>query len=198
MKKIVLFQFVVLCIILLAGCGQSGGISKEQAQKIGISWKLVSNFVEPEGSFEAKFTIKNGSDFAMDGTNWALFFNMSPRPIQSNKTPQPATVEHINGDWYKMAPAKDFKLNSGDSIVINYRGTDAVIKETDAPLGLYFVFYDKEGKEKDIVQVADYNIEPFTTKEQILRGKNDLRQIPTTETRYKDNLAFTKVGAGSC
>ncbi|GGC07541.1 family 20 glycosylhydrolase [Dyadobacter sediminis] len=195
MKKIVLFQLVVLSFILLAGCGQSGGISKEQAEKIGISWKLVSNFVEPAGSFEAKFTIRNGSDFTMDGSNWALFFNMSPRPIQTNKMPQPATVEHINGDWYKMVPAKDFKLNSGDSIVVNYKGTDAVIKETDAPLGLYFVFYDKEGKEKDIVQVADYSIEPFTTKEQILRGKNDRRQIPTAETRYKDNLAFTKIGA---
>ncbi len=195
MKKTFHFQLVIICLALLAGCGKSGEMSKEEAGKIGVSWKLVSNFIEPDGSFEAKFTIKNGSDFTLDGSNWALFFNMSPRPIQSNKTPQPAVVEHINGDWYKMVAAKDFKLSPGDSVTIHYTGTEGVIKETDAPLGLYFVFYDQEGKEKDIVQVADYVIEPFTTKEQILRGKKDLMPVPTAETRYKDNLAFTKLGA---
>ncbi|TDE11666.1 family 20 glycosylhydrolase [Dyadobacter psychrotolerans] len=193
MKKSVLF--IITSLLMLAGCGKSGKISKEGAQKIGVSWKLVSNFIQPANSFEAKFTLKNGSDFTLNGSNWAMFFNMSPRPIHSNKTPQPAVVEHINGDWYKMVASKDFKLNPGDSIVINYTGTEGIIKETDAPLGLYFVFYDEDGKEKDIVEVADYTIEPFTTKEQILRGKNDLYQVPTAETRYQTNLAFTKLGA---
>ncbi|MCE6988444.1 family 20 glycosylhydrolase [Dyadobacter sp. CY323] len=195
MKRSVHFQLCVLCLIFLFSCGKSGEISKEQAEKIGISWKLVSNFIEPDGSFEAKFTIKNGSNFALDGTNWKLFFNMSPRPIQSNKTPQPAVVEHINGDWYQMVAAKDFKLAAGDSVTITYTGTEGIIKETDAPMGLYFVFYDQDGKEKDIVQVADFTVEPFTTKEQILRGKRDLKVIPTPETRYKENLAFTTLGA---
>jgi len=189
------FLFIITSLLFLAGCGKSGKISKESAGKIGVSWKLVSNFIEPGNTFEAKFTLKNGSDFILNGNNWALFFNMSPRPIHSNKTLQPAVVEHINGDWYKMIPSKDFKLSPGDSIVINYTGTGGVIKETDAPLGLYFVFYDEEGKEKDITEVADYTIEPFTTKEQILRGKKDLHQVPTAETRYQDNLAFTKLGA---
>jgi hexosaminidase len=195
MKRTIHFQLLILCIIFLAACGKSGEVTKEQAEKIGISWKLVSNFIEPEGSFEAKFTIRNGSDITLDGSNWKLFFNMSPRPIHSNKTPQPAVVEHINGDWYQMVAAKDFKLSPGDSISISYTGTEGIIKETDAPMGLYFVFYDQEGKEKDIVQVADFTVEPFTTKEQILRGTRDLKQIPTPETRYKDNLAFTTLGA---
>jgi hexosaminidase len=187
-----LFLFALLCI---AGCKKSGEISKEQAEKIGASWKLVSNFIEPQGSFEARFTIKNGSDFTLDGSNWKLFFNMSPRPIHSNKMPQPAIIEHINGDWYKMNAAKDFKLSPGDSVTITYTGTEGVIKETDAPMGLYFVFYDQEGKEKDIVQVADFTVEPFLTKEQNLRGKMDLKEVMSAETRYKSNLAFTKLGA---
>ncbi|MCE7061824.1 family 20 glycosylhydrolase [Dyadobacter sp. CY343] len=195
MKKIFQYQLFVMIVVLLASCGKSGEISKEQAEKIGVSWKLVSNFIEPDGSFEAKFTIRNGSDITLDATNWKLFFNMSPRPIQSNKTPQPATVEHINGDWYRMVAGKDFKLSSGDSVTVTYIGTEGVIKETDAPLGLYFVFYDNEGKEKDIVQVADYTIEPFTEKEQILRGKRDLLPVPTAATRYEHNLAFTTLGA---
>jgi hexosaminidase len=193
MKKALLLIFTSL--LMLAGCGQSGNFSTGEAKKIGVSWKLVSNFIEPEGSFEARFILKNESDFTLTGSNWALFFNMSPRPIHSNKTPQPATVEHINGDWYKMVAAKDFKLSPGDSIAIHYTGTEGIIKETDAPLGLYFVFYDEEGKEKEIVEVADYVVEPFVTKEQILRGGRDLKEVPTAETRYKENLAFTKLNA---
>lgn len=189
------FLLIISLFLILAACGKSGKVSKEEAEKIGVSWKLITNFLEQESSFEAKFTLKNNSDFTLTGTNWALFFNMSPRPIQSNKTPQPATIEHINGDWYKMVAAKDFKLDPGDSVTVQYTGTEGVIKETDAPMGLYFVFYDEEGKEKDIVQVADYTVEPFTTKEQILRGKMDLRKVTTAETRYNENLAYTKLGA---
>ncbi|QRR02327.1 family 20 glycosylhydrolase [Dyadobacter sandarakinus] len=193
-QKLLYYQFVFLFILTLAACSRSGDVTQEQAQKIGVSWKLVSNFTEPDGGFDARFVLKNSSNITLDAANWKLFFNMSPRPIQSNKTPQPAVVEHINGDWYRIVAGKDFKLAPGDSITINYRGTEGVIKETDAPMGLYFVFYDKEGKEKDIVEVTDYKVEPFTTKEQILRGKRDLRQVPTPATRYAANLKFSRVG----
>jgi hexosaminidase len=195
MKRIFQFQLLFIAVLFLTGCSKSGQITKEQAEKIGISWKLVSNFVEPAGSFQAQFTIKNGSDITLDGTNWKMFFSMSPRPIQSNKSPQPATVEHINGDWYRMVASKDFKLAPGDSVTVTYTGTEAIIKETDAPMGLYFVFYDEEGKEKDIVEVIDYKVEPFLAKEQILRGKRDLMPLPTAETRYNRNLALSKLGA---
>jgi len=188
------YLFTILSLLWLAGCSQSGQFSKEEAQKIGVSWKLVTNFTGVDGTFDAQFTIKNGGDVALNDKNWTLFFSMSPRPIQSNKRPEPAIVEHINGDWYKMVPGKDFKLNKGDSITIHYTGTEGVIKETDAPLGLYFVFYDQDGKEKDIVQVADYKIEPFTTKEQILRGKKDLEPIQTAELRYSQNLVMSLLG----
>jgi hexosaminidase len=192
MKKLLLLSLVSFWLF---SCGSSGKLSKEEGQKIKVSWKLISNFVEPDGSFSAKFTLKNESGITLDGTNWALFFSMSPRPIHTNKTPEPATVEHINGDWYKMVPGKDFSLQPGDSAVIHYTGTEGVIKETDAPLGLYFVFYDKDGKEGEIAEVADYVIEPFTTEEQILRGKRDLLKVPTAESRYANNLAFTTLAA---
>jgi len=187
------FLLIIASFVILAACSPSGKFSKEEAQKIGVSWKLVTNFTEVDGAFKAKFTLKNGGNVALNDKNWTLFFSMSPRPIQANKTPEPAKVEHINGDWYKMVPEKDFKLNAGDSITINYTGTSGVSKETDAPLGLYFVFYDDEGKEKDIVQVANYTIEPFLTKEQILRGKGDLEPIQTAELRYTQNLVMSAI-----
>jgi len=81
MKKLLPLSLVLFGMLLFASCNKSGNVSKEQAEKIAVSWKLVSNFIEPQGRFEAQFTIKNGSDFTLDASNWKLFWNMSPRPI---------------------------------------------------------------------------------------------------------------------
>jgi hexosaminidase len=187
-------SFLILGLLLcMVSCNKSGQVSKTEAQKIAVSWKLISNYIEPAGSFDAKFTITNGSNFDLSNKNWALFFSMMPRPILPNKTAQPATVEHINGDWYKLVPAEDFKLTAGDSIVINYSGTEGIIKETDAPAGLYFVFYDESGNEKEIVQVDAFKIEPFLAKEQILRGPMDMSEVPTSETRFKENEVLSLI-----
>jgi hexosaminidase len=178
-------------LILLNGCKST----ENETKGIAVSWELVSNFTEVENGFEARFNLTNHSGSALTDKNWALFFNMSPRPILASKTPQPATVQHINGDWYKMTPNAGFALAPGDSTEIRYSGTEAVIKVTDAPLGLYFVFYDKDGKEENVVQVADYTIWPFTKKEQQLRGKADLMPLQTAARRYQDNLAFSLLDA---
>ncbi|WP_420148190.1 beta-N-acetylhexosaminidase, partial [Spirosoma sp.] len=79
----------------------------------------------------------------------------------------------------------------GKTITIDYEGTEALNKVTDAPLGLYMVYYGKDGKEENIVQIADYTIRPFTRKEQILRGKADLMPLPTPQNTYQDNLAVS-------
>lgn len=178
-------------LLLLNGCKSS----EKEAGKIAVSWELVSNFTDVEGDFEARFILKNHGESALTDKNWALFFNMSPRPILASKTPQPATVQHINGDWYKMTPNTGFALAAGDSTEIRYAGTEAIIKNTDSPLGLYFVFYDQDGKEENIVQVTEYTVVPFAKKEQQLRGKNDLMPLQTAAKRYQDNLALSLIDA---
>lgn len=161
----------------------------DTGRQVAVSWELVSNFTEVENGFDARFTLINQGKEPLTDTNWALFFNMSPRPILPGKTPQPATVQHINGDWYKLVPSKGFNLKPGDTTDIRYQGTEAVTKVTDAPLGLYTVFYDKTGKEESIVQVTNYTILPFTRKEQMLRGKNDRYPLPTPQNTYQANQA---------
>ncbi|GAB3936732.1 family 20 glycosylhydrolase [Larkinella terrae] len=178
-------------VFLLNSCKSS---EKETGQ-IAVSWQLVTNFTEVENGFEARFTLANHGNTALTDKNWALFFNMSPRPIIPTKTSQSATVQHINGDWYKMTPNAGFTLAPGDSTAILYAGTEAVIKLTDAPLGLYFVFYDKDGKEENVVEVANYRALPLTKKEQQLRGKADLLPLYTAAKRYEDNLALSLLGA---
>lgn len=195
MRNILHSAFLFTTILAIISCKSTQSGEFDQAGKVAISWELVSNFVGPKDTFEAKFYLKNNGTLTLNDRDWALFFNMAPRPLTGHPTPQPATLEHINGDWYKMTPNKGFRLAPGDSLTVSYRGTEGIIKETDAPLGLYFVFYDKTGKETQIVQLDPCIVVPFTKKEQLLRGINDEDPILTHEQQYKENLGVSPVSA---
>ncbi len=192
MKKIKLFSFVLFVISFAISCSHRN-VEYPNPDEIEVSWELVTNFTGEKDVFEAEFTMVNNSRFTLTDSNWALFFNIAPRPIVETPERQPALVQHINGDWYKVVPVKDFRLRPGDQVRIQYRGTEAVIKETDGPLGAYLVFYDEEGKEKKIVELKDVVILPFTKAEQIKRSENDLVPLPTPQQRYHENLAMKLV-----
>ena len=184
---------LIAFLTLFNACSQQQGDAFDAAEKISVHWELITNFIDANNTFEARFTLENKSDFPLSSSNWTLFFNMAPRPILENETPQPATMQHINGDWYKLTPNENFTLLPGESVDIQYRGTEGVIKETDRPLGLYFVFYDNEGEEEKIVQVADYTFEPFTRDEQINRNASDEEPIPTPQLRYAENQGLQHI-----
>lgn len=179
-------RFLVLAL-LCASCGPREDVA---SGSIAVQWELVTNFTDVPNVFEAKFTLRNNGTFDLTGKNWALFFNMAPRPILENVSPQPGEVKHINGDWYKLIPTQGFSLPVGDSVSIVYRGTEGVIKDTDRPLGLYFVFYDDEGNET-IAEVSDFQFKPFTDEQQINRNSEDEEPIPTSEWLYAKNQELT-------
>lgn len=180
------FIIVFISILLFSAC--TSNQEQPASDDIAVRWELITNFTDEANVFEAKFDLKNNSERLLTGTNWALFFNMAPRQILTPKSPQSATLHHINGDWYKLVPEKNFRLAPGDSLTINYRGIEAVIKETDRPLGLYFVFYDDKGNEEGIAEVSDYTWAPFTKPDQINRNDEDKEPIPTATWSYKRNL----------
>jgi hexosaminidase len=193
MRKYVYISLLLLTSALFWQCMPGREASRSETSKLRVSWKLLSNFSDVKDGFHARFVLKNEGETTLGASNWALFFNMAPRPILPNRTPQPARVEHINGDWYKLVPEKDFTLTPGDSVTIPYAGTEGVIKETDAPLGLYLVYYDENGKETGIEQIDRYTIEPFTAREQVLRGEADQLSVPDATQRYLANLALSPV-----
>ncbi len=194
LRKLMLFV-AGIAFPAFTGCNSSSQQEETGTSPIGVSWKLVSNFIGPANVFEAKFKLVNHGRQELDASNWALFFNMSPREIHPNKTPQPAVLKHINGDWYTMVPAADFRLAPGDSVEIYYQGTEGIVKETDAPLGLYFVHYDQDGQETGIAQVSNYTIEPFTEREQLLRGEDDRLPAASAENTYRRNNGMEPVAA---
>jgi len=171
-------------VLLLAAIGCNKKETVFPADKIAVKWELVTNFTDSTDVFNARFVLTNNGEEAIS-SNWNLFFSMAPRPILENKEPQPAIVHHINGDWYKLTPDQNFALDPGKSVEIMYRGTEAVIKNTDRPLGLYFVFYDG-GKEKQITEVSDYTMVPFSQANQVNRRDDDQTPVPTPDWLYAD------------
>jgi hexosaminidase len=189
MNRVGLFLAFVIIVI---GCG-SPREKRDASRDIAVRWELVTNFTEKPNVFEAKFELINNGDISLTNKNWTLFFNMAPRQLLNPETPQPANLQHINGDWYKLVPGESFTLSPGKSVTINYSGVEAVIKETDRPMGLYFVFYNDAGSEEKIVEVNDYTWTPFTKVEQINRNADDEEPIPTAEWTYKNHLGMYDV-----
>ncbi len=160
--------------------------------EIKVSWENISNFISEDPRHRVVFTLENNSrSYTFRNKGWAMYFNQSPRrPIPGSVSPE-AMIEHINGDWFALKPRDSFVLNPGESINISADFSDAVIKRTDAPLGVYFVFFDEDGKETGRLPVENYTIKPFDNPDQVNRSPGDETPIPTPEWRYEKNKKLT-------
>ena len=171
-----------LFLLVIISCKQNTNTEKAA---IAIKWGLVSNF--QDSGYTARFYLENKGTKALTDKNWKIFFSIAPSPILPNAKAQPANVEHINGDWFTLYPNKGFNLPKGDSITIDYNAVGYLIKNTDQPLGIYIVFYDENGKEENIAAIEDYTLIPFTSKEQLLRGKEDKELPASAQKTYSEN-----------
>jgi hexosaminidase len=188
MKKISILFFILMNLIFFSRCVQE---SEPDADQLALSWKVISNEYADKPQVKAGFTLENKGDFTLRQGNWALFYNQQPREIVVN--PEQAVITRISGDWYKLEPKEGFILKPGEKVEMIYEATAWWIKEVDAPLGAYFVFYDKEGNEKKVAAVTNYTIEPFINPEQINRFKNDPEPIPSARTLYEKNLTMNNL-----
>lgn len=191
MRKIYNGILAVLSLISQYGCQQTYSW-ENQIDDLHISWELVSNFAGESGHFDAKFSFENNSDRDLGNTGWKLFFNMAPRPILPYSDESIAKITHINGDWYSLTPSSSFNLPKGESINITYRGTEGVIKETDAPMGLYFVFYNEQGEEEEIIPFSNFSVVPFTREDQLLRGDMD-HEVPSSPAKWYEEFSAMKL-----
>ncbi|MBX3420028.1 MAG: carbohydate-binding domain-containing protein [Pirellulaceae bacterium] len=166
--------------------------------QIAVSWELITNFTEVPEAFEARLVLDNRGQQELGDTGWYLYFNMAPRRLVPHRQPQVAKIKHLNGDWYRLEPEPGFRLEPGQSIEVRYMGIEPVIKEADAPLGLYFAIHQDSDANvaPRIERVDDYRILPFTRREQRLRGPNDLTPVASPQQRYQDNRSLYQLAAG--
>jgi len=76
-------------------------------------------------------------------------------------------------------------LKPGKRCEIEIQASWPWIKESDAPLGPYFVFYGKNGEEKAVIACSAYTIEPFDQPE---NEGTEKTIFPTAASRYQENL----------
>ncbi|MEI7421758.1 MAG: family 20 glycosylhydrolase [Prolixibacteraceae bacterium] len=187
MAKISSFFLFSGIIFLLFGCIRDQSQSLPLSSELEVKWELVTNLYQGKERVLAAFTIYNHSKMTLENKGWEMFFSqMPPIPIIEDSV-RTAKVVHLNGDWFKLVPSRDFRLSPGDSITIKYCGTGFNIKETDAALGIYFVFYDSNGKELAVVPAGKQSITPFLRPEQLKRSEADQSIVPTPESRFYEN-----------
>ncbi len=188
MIKLFYSALLFVAAYLSFSCSEKQTTSLPLSSELKVKWEVVTNMYQGKVQALAAFTIYNQSKMTMENRGWALFFSqLPPTPIIEDSV-RAAKVVHINGDWFKLIPSKNFRLLPGDSIRINYCGTGFMIKKTDAALGMYFVFYDANDKERGIVPVGKQIIGDFNRPEQLKRTPEDESVVPTPESRYAANL----------
>lgn len=173
-------------LVLIQWSCQPEATPQSDLANVAISWHLESNQIADSPRFRASFTLTNRGNAPIDGGDWSMYFSQTPREIVAGSVSGPAEIERINGDLYQLRPASGFTLTPGDSLTITYEGEAWLIKETDAPLGLYFVQENGSG-EAQTIPVSRYTIWPFENPEQYSRHKNDKTPFPEAELVFDQN-----------
>lgn len=188
MKKIYSIFFGLAVTLLLTGCAK---VSNPTADDLVISWKVISNEYFESPRVKARFSITNNSASDLKPGSWELFYNQMPRDVIVQ--PEQAEITRISGDWYKLVPGGGLVLKAGETVELEYESQAFIIKETDSPLGLYMVFYDKTGNQTSVEVIKNYTIDAFERPEQINRHKRDAEPIPDGAILYDQNLQLSEI-----
>lgn len=188
-----LLLFIALCGLWSCSSNKNMDLNEQLAQ-LSVSWELVSNQIGDAPGYRSRFIITNNGQSTLDRTDWTLYYNQTNRKVTANSTQGPATVASVKGDFYSLTPSETFSLAAGESISISWDLSDWGIKESDAPLGLYFVNEEDETAVQSI-PVEDYTVLPFDRPEQINRFTADKDPIPTAANRYALNQKLSLLGA---
>lgn len=153
---------------------------------IEITWNLISNY-EQGSQFRASLTFHNTGNESFSADGWTLYFNTIRGPVPESFEPEFELI-HISGDFFKLEPTESFDpIPAGGEFVKEYKARPFAIKRTDAPQGFYFVYDDR------IEEVEDVSVEPFIGEEQVNRSPADNLEIPTAESRYRENQRLTQL-----
>ncbi|MFY0689379.1 MAG: carbohydate-binding domain-containing protein [Cyclobacteriaceae bacterium] len=173
----------LIYLIMLSACTPT-----PEQFNIDVTWELVTNSLDGEWKYRNKFVLTNTGNVALTSNNWQLYFSQSPRNAIKESFVGNFSHQHLGGDWYRISPTSEFSLEPGETTTFQYDGGAFLIKEADAPQGLYFTYV--QGENETIVEPKNYTIAPFETADQINRNSDDRTPIPTAQWQYEDNQVF--------
>jgi hexosaminidase len=197
MKKIPVV-LLLICCIAIDSCNNKKNIQFHfKSNDIKVTWKLITNPTTDIKFARASFTFENSGESALDGKNWAMFFSQFNTGFHKGSESGPVTLESLGGDFCRLSPKQDFKLDPGKSLSFSYDSDGSMIKLSDAPQGVYFVFYDNSGNEVQRMAVNNYIIAPFTSPGQINRRPDDNVPIPDAQFLFNEYKTISKLDASS-
>ena len=186
------YLFLMSVLLWCTSC-VSSGLTQFSSDDIAVTWELKSNFAGDGRTCMMEFTFTNHGKMTLGSENWALYFTQMNSPVVPNNDRPVASVEHINGYFYRLVPHEGFRLKPGMTQKVNYYFKGVIGRETDAPCGLYFVFNDPTSPlpPPTIVTVSRYTILPFVREEQLTYGPDDKEPIMTVVRRFELNSKLT-------
>jgi hexosaminidase len=173
---------ILLFVVSISSCKQQD--EKITADDLAIRWTMGENNYQGKGGFSSAFTLLNKGQSILPSSGWNIYFNfvrfIKPESVTGN-----VKIRHINGDFYVLSPADNFKLAPNDSIKLEFVSSDWAISETDGPAGLYLVREDSKGNEEKPEIIQDYAIRPFVNDHQSKRADNDLVLVANAAVLYE-------------
>ena len=196
MKHINLQRVFPYIMLFLASCHSSVPELEEDkrlAERLFVEWELVSNKVADEPRCRCIFRIRNEGYRLLNDDDWAIYFNQDVNALIPGSVTGNFSLTRLGGDFFCLSPGKGFELLPGEEITIQADYRNWIIKEDQAPLGLYIVFNDKQGEERSRHILGNYTIRPFDRPEQRNRFTFDQTPDPTPEWLFVKNSRLTRL-----
>jgi hexosaminidase len=192
MKRILFFIPVLVLLIINQNCMDQSRSNIPGSDELFVEWEFLGNSGR---QFGAVFTIDNRSRVPLGNSGWAMYYNQSGRTLIEGSISADVSMEHINGELWKMSPGKDFLLEPGEKTMIRYDTRGRLIKEAAAPLGPYFVFTDSAGKELAAVAVDNYTIRDFPELDRIFLPESGI-PLPDAAWVFGENKPLSLMAGG--
>ena len=179
------FILLIAGFIFFSSCGGLQDHRYPDADNINITWEFLGNDIE-HGYSSAVFIIENNDVQSLGGDNWKLYFSQMGRGVIRESVTGNVSIDHIMGDWLSISPQDGFQLVPGQKVEIYYHKPGRIIKETEAPAGLYFVFGGQEGNHQKVQAIKNYTAKPFPGLDKIYPAQTGI-PLPDAAWVYERN-----------
>ena len=179
MKKAFLFLLVSLFVL---SCNT---VKDADTPALALEWEFIGNNHQ-EGNSSALFTLINTGTQKLGNSGWALYFNQMGSGVIQESVTGKVQIEHVNGDLVRIIPSSEFNLNPGEAVKITYNKPGRVLKENEAPLGPYMVYYNSPHEISAIAQFESYTIKPFPALDKVF-PEGSLVPLPDVAWVYGQN-----------
>ncbi|WP_236975846.1 family 20 glycosylhydrolase [Membranihabitans maritimus] len=154
---------------------------------IQVRYIFKGNTPSDSPSYASTIELINSANSPLSD-NWELHFNKGASPVKTENSVG-LDIQLINGDYFKIVPEENFRLQPGDTIQFHYSTQTWAIKYSDFPSGFFFVNTDNNMT----VKVNNLSISVPEPGSKWIRSDNDLVDIPDAGFYFDINKNSTDI-----